>query len=171
MATYNIILSKLKEAEPLLNPRTIMVDFEKAAMEAVKASFPDTTVKGCYFHFCQCIYRHVQRFGLQAEYQKNANCLQHIAYSLHCGARIHSNCGCMQELQFAQRIRILQNQIEAEEKQRIPWSVQVRRGDVDWKSERRRPIHKRSFHLGQLEYVRNGTKWIAANQQCHWRLA
>lgn len=77
-ATYNIIFSKLKEAEPLLNPRIIMVDFEKAAMEAVKESFPDTTVKGWYFHFCQCIFRHVQRFGLQAEYQKNANCLQHI---------------------------------------------------------------------------------------------
>lgn len=80
MATYTTILTKLKETEPLLNPRIIMVDFEKAAMEAAKQIFPETSIKGCYFHFCQCIFRHVQAFGLQAEYQKNANCLQHIRY-------------------------------------------------------------------------------------------
>lgn len=79
-ATYNTIFSKLKEAEPLLNPRHIMVDFEMAAINAAESIFTQSTIKGCYFHFCQSIYRHVQEYGMQTSYSSNINVAQHIRY-------------------------------------------------------------------------------------------
>lgn len=78
--TYNTIFGKLKEAQPLLNSRRIMVDFEMAVMNAIESNFSQTTINGCYFHFCQSIYRHVQAYGLQSEYCNNINVASHIRY-------------------------------------------------------------------------------------------
>ena len=40
-----------------LNPRVIMVDFEKAAINAFRIHFPNAEIKGCWFHFTQAIHR------------------------------------------------------------------------------------------------------------------
>jgi hypothetical protein len=37
--------------------------------DAVLATYPGVTITGCSFHFSQCIYRKVQEFGLQTDYQ------------------------------------------------------------------------------------------------------
>ena len=42
-----------------------MVDFEMALLNAVRDLFPNSTLKGCSFHFCQAFYRKVQSLGLQ----------------------------------------------------------------------------------------------------------
>lgn len=78
MPTYETILSVLKETEPRLNPQYIMVDFERATMNAIRLVFPDAKISGCFFHFCQCIYRHVQKYGLQSIYANDADFAQHI---------------------------------------------------------------------------------------------
>lgn len=28
-------------------------------------------MEGCFFHFCQCLYRHIQHLGLQRHYNAN----------------------------------------------------------------------------------------------------
>jgi len=50
--------------------RTFLVDFELAAINAVREVFPepDAVVKGCTFHFRQAIIRHVAKEGLSTAY-------------------------------------------------------------------------------------------------------
>lgn len=67
--TYETILRQLKIAEPRLEPKLIMVDFERAAISAAQTVFPNADVNGCYFHFCQCLFRQIQANGLQTIYQ------------------------------------------------------------------------------------------------------
>jgi len=52
---YKRIFQALKAIEPDLNPKTIMVDFEKGAINAIASEFPKAKLKGCFFHLSQCI--------------------------------------------------------------------------------------------------------------------
>lgn len=47
---------------------TFLTDFEVAAIDAIRLTFPDSIVKGCTFHFRQALMRHVGDVGLRAEY-------------------------------------------------------------------------------------------------------
>lgn len=62
-STYVAVLEKLKQAAiengMTFYPPWIMLDFESSALVAVKEVFPTTELKGCYFHFTQCIFRKV----------------------------------------------------------------------------------------------------------------
>lgn len=146
-----------------------MVDFEKAAMEAAKRVFPETTIKGCYFHFCQCIFRHVQAIWIASGVSEKCELL--ATHSMHRSTRIHSRRRCLQELQRAQRNRVFQNQIGPKEEQRIQGSIQIRRRDMDWKNKRSERISKRSLRSRYVEHVRYDAEWIATNEQRHGRLA
>lgn len=55
--------------EPSLNPQSITVDFEKAMLNAISVQFPGASVKGCFFHFTQCIFRAVQNHGFKLRYE------------------------------------------------------------------------------------------------------
>ena len=48
-------------------------DFELGMIQAVKAQFSFVSVKGCFFHYAQAIWRKVQTLGLQEEYKSNLN--------------------------------------------------------------------------------------------------
>ena len=53
------------------------MDFEKGAMKAFQAKFPDAEIKGCLFHLSQNVYKHVQSLGLQERYAQDAQfCLK-----------------------------------------------------------------------------------------------
>lgn len=71
--SYTDILHVLKEKEPRLNPKNIMIDFEKSLLNASVAEFPNAMVNGCFFHYCQSIWRNIQKFGLQDIYASNPN--------------------------------------------------------------------------------------------------
>lgn len=71
--TYSSILEQLKEKEPLLNPQQVMIDFEAAAIRAISNEFPETEVRGCFFHFTQCIWRQIQHLGLATRYSNDAD--------------------------------------------------------------------------------------------------
>ncbi|XP_076066127.1 uncharacterized protein LOC143039768 [Oratosquilla oratoria] len=45
-----------------------MVDFERTMINSLHAVFNRTKIKGCFFHFCQNIYRKVQALGMQQTY-------------------------------------------------------------------------------------------------------
>ena len=66
-STYDELLKKLKEIEPDLDPSSIMVDFEKAQLNALEENFI-AVVTGCFFHLSQNIYRQIQSKGLTALY-------------------------------------------------------------------------------------------------------
>lgn len=76
--TYNDIFRAILELQPGINPTDIMVDFEMAAMNALKHSFPIAELHGCHFHFGQNIWRHIQSVGLQKVYNEDADFAFHL---------------------------------------------------------------------------------------------
>ncbi|XP_021359380.1 uncharacterized protein LOC110454276 [Mizuhopecten yessoensis] len=54
---------------------TAFVDFEVAAHNAIRNVVPGTkqciNIKGCFFHYTQCIWRKAQSTGLQILYREN----------------------------------------------------------------------------------------------------
>jgi len=75
--TYTRFLTLLKEASSqkgiLIAPETVLLDFENASWNAVETVFPGSTLRGCFFHYCQCIWRNVQRCGLAVRYTEDEN--------------------------------------------------------------------------------------------------
>ena len=69
--TYVKMLQILKSIVPSLNPQKVLVDFEKACMNAIHLEFPDTEIKGCYFHLCQSVIRKANSLGLKTLYQSS----------------------------------------------------------------------------------------------------
>jgi hypothetical protein len=78
-------MNAVRRLVPLANPQKILVDFEKAAMNAFALSF-NATVTGCYFHLCQSVVKKVREIGLQSVYESNKDvnafvrCLCTLAY-------------------------------------------------------------------------------------------
>lgn len=70
-STYNEIFRILRDLEPEIKPLHIMFDFERGIINAAAIHFKGAHLHGCNFHFCQCIWRHVQSVGLQSEYANN----------------------------------------------------------------------------------------------------
>ena len=52
--SYAAVADFLHGRCPLLNPVTTIVDFEAAEHKAILSVFPNTTLRGCLFHICQC---------------------------------------------------------------------------------------------------------------------
>ena len=48
-----------------------MTDFELTIINALKAEFPGIEIGGCFFHFGQALFRHVQQLGLAGPYQQD----------------------------------------------------------------------------------------------------
>jgi hypothetical protein len=81
-AIYTNVFQVLKNAAAAagyhLQPTTIMSDFETGLIAAVATEFPNTHHQGCYFHFTQAIWRHMQSLGLTALYIGNDAVKAHI---------------------------------------------------------------------------------------------
>ncbi|XP_071040757.1 uncharacterized protein [Parasteatoda tepidariorum] len=54
-----------------LNPNSVLIDFERSCISALKDTFPYAAVKGCFFHYGQCIWRKVQELGLSSAYRND----------------------------------------------------------------------------------------------------
>ncbi|XP_062584465.1 uncharacterized protein LOC134246160 [Saccostrea cucullata] len=74
-ATYNRFFVLLKDAvtdrQSVLTPEHWLLDFEIAARNAVQGNFPRTSIKGCFFHYTQCIWRKVQSCGLTTQFRED----------------------------------------------------------------------------------------------------
>ena len=66
--TYIEFLQQVRQLTNDAQPTSIMVDFERACINAITVVFPQANVIGCLFHLCKSIYRHVQSTGLQEQY-------------------------------------------------------------------------------------------------------
>ena len=53
------------------NPTNIVCDFEIPLLNAVQTEFPRSRHSGCYFHFCQCLWRKIQELGLARTYKQD----------------------------------------------------------------------------------------------------
>ncbi|XP_071086464.1 uncharacterized protein [Haliotis cracherodii] len=74
--TYQRLFAQLKvHIQQLLNqpfnPETFQVDFEVAAIRALRTEFQGSDIKGCFFHFTQAIWRKTQELGLAVLYRGN----------------------------------------------------------------------------------------------------
>ena len=55
----------------VLNPQSVVLDYELAAHNAWRTVRPWVQLKGCMFHFGQCIWRKLQSLGLQQAYAED----------------------------------------------------------------------------------------------------
>ena len=59
--TYQRLINKLLELRPQWKPKSIMMDFEKASINAFGTTFVDatasSTISGCFFHLQNSIQR------------------------------------------------------------------------------------------------------------------
>ena len=70
-ATYLRMWEKVKLLCPNAQPTHMIMDFEKAAINGFQHFWNNTSVKGCFFHFTQNIWRKVQAEGLQSDYNSD----------------------------------------------------------------------------------------------------
>ncbi|CAF1296683.1 unnamed protein product [Adineta steineri] len=75
---YKNMFKELKNLVPDFDPLNVMIDFERASMNAIKNLFPTTVLNGCFFHLCQNVYRSVTRLGLKTLYGENENFAQQM---------------------------------------------------------------------------------------------
>ena len=71
-ATYEHLFREIKSLAPQAAPSSIMLDFEKAAINAAGRIFTGAEIKCCFFHLSQNIFRQVQENGLQNRYRDDA---------------------------------------------------------------------------------------------------
>ncbi|XP_029678569.1 uncharacterized protein LOC115244778 isoform X1 [Formica exsecta] len=67
VALYQAIWEKIIEIAPDLknNVRFIMGDYERATNNALHKCFPETSLKGCWFHYNQAVLRKWRQLGLK----------------------------------------------------------------------------------------------------------
>ncbi|XP_063216682.1 uncharacterized protein LOC134527704 isoform X2 [Bacillus rossius redtenbacheri] len=61
---YEAVLRGLIEEVPTFKPATLMSDFKPALRSAFRRVFPNVSVKGCWFHYAQAIFRRAQQLGM-----------------------------------------------------------------------------------------------------------
>jgi hypothetical protein len=78
--TYSRLFEQIKCLIPQVHPKSVLTDFESAAMTAISLAFPSASIRGCFFHFAQCIYRQIQTSGLQVQYESDAEFALQMRY-------------------------------------------------------------------------------------------
>lgn len=84
--TYMRLFTSIKNKVPKWNPEVISVDFEIAAIQALKCLFPDAKITGCNYHFNQSLWRKVQELGLVTDYNSSEDIRLHVRM---CAALAH----------------------------------------------------------------------------------
>ena len=65
---FTTLKNVAEQMDLVLNPKTVVTDFEHAAMNAYKFHWPGAELKGCFFHFNQAILRLAFRNGFKLHY-------------------------------------------------------------------------------------------------------
>ena len=76
VAQYRQLLQHIKaEVRPAtghnFRPRRVILDFEIPLITAVETELPRANVCGCYFHFCQSMWRKIQELGMARSYTRH----------------------------------------------------------------------------------------------------
>lgn len=71
--TYKRLIVELKKLQPNIKPSSIMMDFEVALHNAFEELFENVRIRGCFFHFCQCVWRKIQNiYELRQNYVEDS---------------------------------------------------------------------------------------------------
>ena len=57
---FHLLKEPCTQRQMALQPTTLFIGYETAVQNAARTSFPGITIKGCFFHYTQCIWRKVQ---------------------------------------------------------------------------------------------------------------
>ncbi|CAF1106231.1 unnamed protein product [Rotaria sordida] len=68
ISLFNSLLNLCHVNGICLNPKFVTIDFEQAAINALKLIFLNAIVKACNFHFNKCIYTKLQELGFQSAF-------------------------------------------------------------------------------------------------------
>jgi len=79
--TYHRLFEEMKNIG--WNPQSVHLDFEIATINALTTIFPKIKLRGCHFHFTQCLWRKIQDVGLASVYKQNEDIRMHVRK---CGA-------------------------------------------------------------------------------------
>ena len=60
---FNEVRNVAIKNDLILNPKFITIDFEQDAINALKHVFPNVTIKGCNFHYNQCLFKKLQELS------------------------------------------------------------------------------------------------------------
>ena len=83
------VLMSLVNFEPG-HPTRITTDFERAAYNTLRETFPLAKLTGCYFHFKQAVYRNLQQKGLESLHNQNPS-FQYLVSLLYGLAMVPAN--------------------------------------------------------------------------------
>ncbi|CAF4536466.1 unnamed protein product, partial [Rotaria sp. Silwood2] len=64
-------LFKIVKQHVTRKPKYLSIDFEKAAENSFGVIYPECEIFGCFFHFKQCIWRHICELHLKKEFLEN----------------------------------------------------------------------------------------------------
>lgn len=59
-------------------PEDILCDFERAAMNGITNNQPQVDIKGCFYHLCANVWKHIQSLGLQPQYNADEDFALHL---------------------------------------------------------------------------------------------
>lgn len=62
----------MKQIWPHFNPDFISVDYEKAEINAIRQSFPNAAIGGCFFHLVRNLKKKISEEGLLSQYNNDA---------------------------------------------------------------------------------------------------
>ena len=68
---YRRLLHHIGNLSPSGAPQSVVTDFELAAINALRVTFPNAEMTGCYFHFGQNIWRRLQTDGKATLYTES----------------------------------------------------------------------------------------------------
>ena len=66
--TYVRFFETLKAKFPSFKPESTMLDFERAAMNALGKVYPEIVLTGCLFHLAKSLYRKITELGFKKQY-------------------------------------------------------------------------------------------------------
>ena len=68
--TYYLLINMLKQKYGF-NPVLFTMDFQKSSAKAIKKVFPRIYLIKCFFHFIQCMHKHIIKLKLNKNENKN----------------------------------------------------------------------------------------------------
>ncbi|XP_066915446.1 uncharacterized protein [Clytia hemisphaerica] len=71
--TYTEMLNQIHALTNNVEPESFMTDFETGLSNALQRVYPNVPRKGCFFHLCQNIFKHVSTEGLLGRYTDDSN--------------------------------------------------------------------------------------------------
>lgn len=79
------------------NPNRFILDFEQSMFTAIWAELPGILIAGCYFHFTQSLWHHIQNNGLVRAYQSSKR-LKAVVKKVMAIACVSASSACATEL-------------------------------------------------------------------------